>query len=84
MSDLKRIGWFGEQMKRFRLSTLLLLVVIVAEGIALVMQHRELARLCAELERKEADLDMAREYVHKMNDIKSGQTRAGARAEQQK
>jgi hypothetical protein len=52
-------------MRRFRLSTLMLLIVIAALVIALVMQHRREARLRIELERKEYDLETAREYVHK-------------------
>jgi hypothetical protein len=47
-------------MKRFRLSTLLLLVVVAAMGIALVVQHERARRweaeLRAEINRREAEL----------------------------
>jgi hypothetical protein len=52
-------------MRRFRLSTLMLLIVIAALVVALVMQYRREARLRIELERKEYDLETARNYVHK-------------------
>jgi hypothetical protein len=42
-------------MKRFRLSTLMLLVVIAALGVALVVQHRRAARREAELEARLAE-----------------------------
>jgi hypothetical protein len=43
----------------------MLLVVIAALSIALVVQHRREARLRMELERKEYDLETARNYVQK-------------------
>jgi hypothetical protein len=39
----------GQAMKRFRVNTLMLLIVIVALGIALVVQDRRAARREAEL-----------------------------------
>jgi hypothetical protein len=43
----------------------MLLIVIAALVVALVMQYRREARLRIELERKEYDLETARNYVHK-------------------
>ena len=54
-------------MRRIRLSTLMLLVIIAALGLALVMQYRREARLRIELERKEYDLETSRKYVHTIN-----------------
>jgi hypothetical protein len=46
-------------MKRFRLSTLMLLIVIAALGTALVVQHRQAARREAELRAKIDELEQA-------------------------
>jgi hypothetical protein len=43
-------------MKRFRLSTLLLLVVVAAMGIALVVQQERARRWEAEINKREAEL----------------------------
>jgi hypothetical protein len=44
-------------MKRFRLSTLLLLVVIAALSFALMMQQIRTSRLVAELEARRAEVE---------------------------
>jgi hypothetical protein len=44
-------------MKRFRLSTLMLLIVIAALGVALVVQQRRAARHVAELQAQLAEMD---------------------------
>ena len=49
-------------MKRFRLSTLMLLIVIVAMGVALVVQHQRAARREAEI-RAELEIRMRLEIA---------------------
>jgi hypothetical protein len=49
----------------------MLLVVIVALGIALVIQHRKVTRLQAELIRKDSDLNTARKYVDRIKDLEA-------------
>jgi hypothetical protein len=44
-------------MKRFRLSTLMLLIVIAALGVAMVVQQRRAARREAELRARLAEKD---------------------------
>jgi uncharacterized protein HemX len=55
-------------MKRFRLSTLMLLVVIVGLAIALVVQQRRAMRreenLQAELQLRQGELRLANEKLH--------------------
>jgi uncharacterized protein HemX len=55
-------------MKRFRLSTLLLLVVIVGLAIALVIQERRATRreahLQAELQLRQGEFRLANEKIH--------------------
>jgi hypothetical protein len=51
-------------MKRFRLSTLMLLIVIAALSIALVVQHRRAARREAELQ---ARIQMLQDNFERMS-----------------
>jgi hypothetical protein len=46
---------WNDAMKRFRMSTLMLLIVIAALCVALVLQNRRAARLEAELEARLVD-----------------------------
>jgi hypothetical protein len=61
-------------MKRFRLSTLLLLIVIAALGFALAVQYQGAARreaqLRAELGQCQYNINIAMKYVHDMNNLK--------------
>ena len=74
-------------MKRMRIGTLMLLVSIVALGIALVVEHsrasRREARLRAELARNQNDLDACRKYVLRMKVIEYERKQARSRAEQE-
>jgi hypothetical protein len=60
-------------MKRFRLSTLMLLILIAAFGIALVVQHQRASRREAEFQSRlhraevEADLRIERTGVNEGN-----------------
>ena len=78
-------------MKRFRLSTLMLLIVIFALCIVVVMQYRsearlriEEARLRIELESKEYDLETARNYVLRMHNLGLDQELSDTTAGQRK
>jgi hypothetical protein len=58
-------NFWGGAMKRFRLSTLMLLIVIVALGTALMVQHHRAARREAELQARlaEANAVVAEHYA---------------------
>jgi hypothetical protein len=62
-------------MKRIRLSTLLLLIVITALCLALVVQQERASRrenqIRAELKRSQYDLNTARKYVADMHLIRN-------------
>ena len=70
--------------ERFQLNTLPLLVVIIALGFALAVRHHQVAQLQVELEKKEADLNMARAYVHSMNNRQAGRIQNDVGIEQGK
>jgi hypothetical protein len=70
---------WGDAMKRFRLSTLMLLIVIAALGIALVMQHRRAARREAELQARLNGAESKVFMLEQRNLVKQWQTLSESR-----